>query len=211
MLIFIGIAVILLRIPVLGKYLAVINTLIHEIGHALMALVTGGRVEKIKLFANTEGVASTRNHWLGGLFTSAAGYPFASAMAWLFLYLIYIENYTAVLIILAGVLVISFLLWIRNVYGFLWVLTFGALFAWMFWLDNTILTENVLLFITAVVFVKSITSAFTIMTMSFKTPRDAGDATSLARATFIIPAQLWGILFFAQSLAVAWFGIRLYI
>lgn len=208
MFIFIALAFILLRVPVLGKYLAVINTLIHEMGHALVALITGGRVEKIELFANTEGTAWTRNHRLGRLFISAAGYPFASGIAWLFLYLIYNENYAVILIILASVLVISFLLWIRNIYGFLWVVTFGAFFAVMFWLDDLTLIENVLLVVTAVVFVESITTAFTIMVMSFRTPKRAGDATNLERTTFIVPAQIWGTLFFVQSLLFAWNGIK---
>lgn len=96
-------------------------------------------------------------------------------------------------------------------YGFLWVLTVGAVFAGLFWLDNPVITENVLLFVTAIIFVESITSTVEILILSFKTPKDAGDATSLAKTTFLIPAQVWGILFVAQSLFVAWYGITNFI
>ena len=46
-------------IPVVGKYVAVINTFLHEVGHALIAYLLGGRVHSISLFANTEGTAVT--------------------------------------------------------------------------------------------------------------------------------------------------------
>lgn len=214
------IAFILLRIPVLGKYIAVVDTLIHEIGHALMSLVTGGKVTKIELFASTEGTAWTNSPtWLGRVLTSIAGYPFASGMSFIFLYFIKQGDYTLMIGFLLAFLVLGFIFWLRNIrfliirnlYGIFWLLTFSGLFGGLLYLDNPVLTQHVLLFLTAILFVQSIISAFVIMKLSFKKPKNAGDATNLAKSVIIIPTQVWGILFFAQSLVFGYYGINLFL
>lgn len=213
-------AVILLHVPLIGKYLSVINTLVHELGHALMALCTGGRVDKIELFSNTEGTAwtSSRN-WLGRFLTSIAGYPFASLVPFLFLYLITLEktiqftlnlyfftipiNFNGMDVVLYTMiffLIISLILWVRNLYGLVWMVSFMVLFFFLIRADVPLLTESIVLFITFVLVIKSTTSAWDIVMLSFKRSHDAGDATSLYQATYIIPTQVWGIFFFVQAL-----------
>lgn len=209
--VFVVIAFLLLKTPVIGTYVSLVNTLIHEVGHALMTVVTFGKIAKIELFSNTEGTAWSRHRFfIGGVLTSLAGYPAASATAFLFVYFAVNTQYDYILLGLLGVLVVSALFWIRNLYGILWVTTFGSAFTYMLWLDNAVLSENVALFLTAILFIASITTAFDILKISVKTPRDSGDASNLANAIFI-PAQIWGLLFFAQSLAFAYFGVRLVI
>lgn len=212
LLIFIVIAFLLLQTPALGKYVSLLNTLIHEAGHAIMALLTGGRVSKIELFANTEGTAwSSNRYWFGRVLTSFAGYPAASLTAFFFLYFTRTGNYPVILGILLGVLLITAVFWIRNLYGIFWVLTFGAAFIGMLWLDNPMLSENVSLFLTAVLSVASITTAFEILILSFKRPMDAGDATNLWRSIVFIPPQIWGLFFFLQALALVGLGIWQYL
>lgn len=212
LIIFIIIAFILVKLPVVGRYVAVVNTLIHEVGHALAAKLTFGKVEKIELFANTEGTAwSSSRFWIGRVITSLAGYPTASATGFLLLYLIYNQKYLYVLIILLSFLIISFIFWIRNLYGLFWVITFSAFIVWLIVYNNVTLTENVLLFITSIVFVESITSAFTILKLSISQPGNAGDATSVWKSIIFIPPQVWGVLFFSQSLFFGYLGISLYI
>lgn len=220
-------ALALLRVPIIGRYLSVINTLVHEIGHALMALITGGRVEKIELFSNTEGTAwtSSRN-WFGRFLTSIAGYPFASFVPFSFLYLMTLEkdvqftlnlyvttvpiNFVGMDIVLYTMiffLLVSLILWVRNLYGFFWMLSFIALFFFLIRADMPLLTDSIVLFITFILVIKSTTSAWDIVNLSFKRTHDAGDATSLHRATHIIPTQVWGIFFFVQ--AVVFCGLSL--
>jgi Peptidase M50B-like len=208
---FVILSIILTKLPIIGKYFSIVNTLIHETGHALMALLTGGKVQKIQLFSNTEGAAWTSNpHWLGRVLTSLAGYVFSSATACLFLYFISIEKYDYILYILITILGLGLLFWIRNLYGFFWITTFCAGFGYLLWAGNATIIQYVLLFITAVIFVQSIISAFEILYLSFKDSHNAGDATNLARATYIIPAQIWGLFFFLQSLFFGWKGIELF-
>ena len=65
----------------------------HEDGHALMGLIVGKGVNRIELYTNNEGVAVTATYagsrgWLPRVIIALAGYPFSSAMAYLFFYLL---------------------------------------------------------------------------------------------------------------------------
>lgn len=209
---FIGIALILLKIPIIGKYVAVVNTLVHEVGHATMSVLTGGSVEKIELFANTEGTAwSSNRFWLGRVLTSLAGYPAASGTALVYLCLIKHELYLYVLISLVFILIVSFIFWIRNIYGFFWVISLMLLFGVLIFYGNDVVIENVLLLITSIIFVESILSAFTIFMLSFSQPTNAGDATNLWKSVIFIPSPIWGSFFLAQSLVLGYIGLKIFI
>jgi hypothetical protein len=209
LLLFLLIAIVLTKMPIAGKYFAVANTLIHEVGHQLASILTFGKPHKISLFSNTEGLAfSSHRFWLGKFITSLAGYVFSSFMACTFLFLISKGRYDIVIYIFLTILGVSMLFWVRNLYGFFWILTFSAGFVWLLWKANGPIIEYVVLLLVSIIFIESITSAFEVMYLSFKTPLQAGDATSLARHTFVIPAQIWGIFFFIQSLYFGWLGLK---
>ena len=83
-------AFVLPKIPYVGKFFNVINTGIHELGHALMALVLQGQVLKIELFGDTSGAAVTKSaNRFSAMLVSMSGYLFASAVAYLSFYLIF--------------------------------------------------------------------------------------------------------------------------
>lgn len=71
---FLLLAFLLIHVPLVGNYVKIINTLIHETGHAIIALI-GVKVETISLFMNSEGATiSNQSTWVGSFFTSIAGY-----------------------------------------------------------------------------------------------------------------------------------------
>lgn len=186
-------------IPVVGTYFRCLNTMYHEDGHALMSLLTFGKIKKIDIFYNTEGLIThtSKNRFLRFLVT-LAGYPFASAMAWVLAYLYLQEDYEKLCYLIAGTGVINLIFWVRNLYGIIWLITFGTM---------TVLTYfyvpqlNILLIklIVAVTMYASVKSAFDVLSLSIKKPKDAGDATTLRKST-MIPTFIWGSLFFAQSI-----------
>lgn len=188
------------NIPVIGKYVAVINTFLHEVGHALMAYLLGGRVYSISLFANTEGTAVTAH---GGRvaqnLTSFAGYPFSSVCGFVMVWAIKNGYSSYVLLGWCSLLIVAFFLWIRNFYGFFWSVSFG-LISYYVMFENTGLKEPFIYFITAVVVVQSVVSALTILYLSIAEPEDSGDAANLARSTVLIPACVWGIIFAGQAI-----------
>lgn len=208
-LIFLIIGIILTKLPIVGKYFSVANTLIHEVGHQVASIVTFGKAHKIQLFSNTEGLAfSSHRFWIGKFITAAAGYVFASFMACTFFVLIFHGRFDIVIYILLTILGISLIFWVRNWYGFFWILTFTSGFVYLLLKGDGPIIEYSILFLTSIIFIASITSAFEIMYLSFTTPSQAGDATSLANLTRIVPPQIWGILFFAQSLYFGWYAMK---
>ena len=203
LLLFIVFAIILTKIPMIGKYFGIANTLIHELGHLIVSYLTFGKGHKIQLFANKEGLAfSSHRFWTGKVMTTVAGYIFSSFMAFLFYYLLFLGKYQFIIYILLLMLGMSLLFWIRNFYALFWVLTFSGGFAWLLWKADTLVIENVLLFLISIILVESITASFEIMYLSFQTAKQAGDASILANLTKIVPAQIWGIFF--SSIALFW-------
>ncbi|GAA0335171.1 hypothetical protein GCM10008967_27520 [Bacillus carboniphilus] len=184
-----------------------INTVIHESGHALMALL-GGDIHEISLFVNTEGVTYTsHSSWFGGFFTSLAGYIFSSAMAFLGFWLLAKGKNKVYIGILLGFIGLNLIFWVRNFYGIFWLITFGISFILLLIKSKKVVVETVILSLASIILVESVTSAFDIMALSFMHPQAAGDATNLAKSTVIIPVQVWGVFFFVQSI---WWGVLSY-
>ncbi len=196
-------AFVLLRIPTIGRYFRVVNTLFHESGHALIALFTSGSVERIDLFADTSGACVYRSrYWLSRLLVNLAGYPASSAAAWLMCYALHYNHTQWLLYGLAGLCVLNLLLWVRNRYGIYWLLSFLVLLAICFYLDNAAVNFYFLFLVAALNLVESVYSAWVLLYLSFSDPRHSGDARNLRQLTFI-PSFFWALFFVVQALLVA--------
>ncbi len=205
---FIVLAFLLVNIPIIGNYISIINTVIHESGHAFISLF-GGHVESISLFTNSAGVTyGTESIWIINFFTSIAGYVVSSLMAILSFWLIQKKQYTFLIDILLGFILLNLIFWVRNPYGIFWLVSFGLIFLSLLIKGSKVLINNLLLLIASVLLVESIGSAYDILIISMMHPQSAGDATNLSNLTVILPAQAWGIFFFAQSLWFCFFGFK---
>lgn len=198
------VALLLPRIPVVGKFFNIINTGLHELGHALMALLLDGEVHKIELFKDTSGttVTQTKHKWESVL-VSLAGYPFAASAGWLSFYLIQHEAATGLLIGLTVLFVIMLLFWIRNWYGLLWVFLFCLINAFLIYYNHVEYIKYAALFYAVMILTESVVSSFVLLVLSFKDSSKAGDATNLENVTHI-PAAIWSLLFLAYTLWVVY-------
>ncbi|MFC7344450.1 M50 family metallopeptidase [Saccharopolyspora griseoalba] len=116
-----------------GSWLPLRNvvTIAHEGGHAVVALLSGRKLNGIRLHSDTSGltVSTGKAHGPGMVFTLLAGYPSVSLLglggAWL------VNADLARQMLWAGIaLLVALLLAVRNAFGVLSVLvTGGALFA----------------------------------------------------------------------------------
>lgn len=198
-LLFLAVAFILPRIPVVGKFFNIINTALHEFGHALVALCTGGQVNKIELFKDTSGTTTTQSSSrLSAFLTSLAGYPFAVSVAWLSFYLIGQGAAQGLVVGLSVLFFIMLLFWIRNGYGVLWVLLFcGANVALIYWGGDPYVRYAAIFYATMIL-VESVTSALVLLFLTVRDAQKAGDAANLAKITHV-PAFVWGLLFAAYT------------
>jgi hypothetical protein len=182
-------------IPVVGKYIRVLETMIHESGHVLMALLTGAKINKINLFSDTSG----ETHIMGAgkiktMFIAWVGYPFSSAIAWLSFWAIH-SNYKQIFIIVLCVVTCIFLIaYIRNGFGIFWAISFILANGYLLYRKQTVIIEILASIYADILFLSSLFSCFIILYLSFKQPNKAGDATLISKITHI-PPQIIAIIF----------------
>jgi len=206
------ISFIILKIPFIGKYFKVVDTLIHETGHAVVALLTNGEVVSIELFSDTSGITKTKTKgFFSRFFVAISGYFFSSAVAYLFLYMVKNNNsYWIVFYILSSISIINLILWVRNIYGIMWIIIFNILIFIIFKYASHDLQYIFSVIISSILLLESVSSSFTILKMSFKNPSLSGDAKILNTSTKIHPF-FWGIFFFLQSIFFLYISINLFI
>ncbi|MEV5027894.1 M50 family metallopeptidase [Paenibacillus sp. LPE1-1-1.1] len=188
------------QIPVVHKYAKLLNTFVHEIGHALFSILSFGGVRRIKLNADTSGYAEVMSTWWGGrVITAFSGYPFASIFPSFMLYLLFRGYGRIVLWILTVMLCLSVLLWLRDILSLIWSAPLIAGFILAIKYDVSL--DWPLYILMTVILVDSMSSSIIIAHLSFSDYRNAGDATDLFELT-LIPPQVWGILFFLISTTI---------
>jgi hypothetical protein len=192
---FAGLALLLPRIPVMGKWFNIINTAIHELGHTLMALFLEGSVKKIELFNDASGTTTTSTKTKFGSFLVAIiGYPFASAVSYFVFFLLHV-GYDKGFLIGISILFFFFLfLWIRNIYVAFWILAFCAVNGYLIYINNTDYIHIAALLYAVFIAVDAVFSTLTLLFFSVRQSDKAGDATLLKNTTGI-PAFIWALIF----------------
>ena len=203
---FAGLALVLPRIPVIGKWFNLINTAIHELGHALMTLILEGSVRKIELFNDASGATTTSTKTKFGSFLVAfIGYPFSSLVSCFIFYLLSVGYEKGFIISISIVFLFMLILWVRNIYGTIWILAFCAINGYLIYLNNVEYIQFVALLYAVFIAVDALFSALIVLYLSIKQKDKAGDATLLKKITGI-PAFIWGVLFSVIAGAV-FYGI----
>ncbi len=203
--IFIPIALILPRVPAVGKFFNIINTAIHEFGHAIVALIMQGKVHKVELMRDTSGSTVTQCPTLvGNIMVSLAGYPFAAFAGWFLCYLNEVGYQQGLILGLSILMIVMLIFWIRNWYGLIWIVLFCALNGWLLYNGNTQYINIAALFYAVVVMIEAVSSSVILLILSIKDGNAAGDASNLAKFTHI-PAVIWALLFLAFS---CWMGYK---
>lgn len=209
--IFIPIALILPRVPVVGKFFNIINTAIHEFGHAIVALIMQGKVHKIELMRDTSGSTVTQcPTTFGNILVSLAGYPFAAFAGWFLCYLNEVGYQQGLMLGLSILMMAMLIFWIRNWYGLIWIVLFCALNGWLIYTGNPQYINIAALFYAIVVMIEAISSTLILVVLSIKDGHSAGDATNLAKFTHI-PAFFWALLFLAFSCWMAYLSAMMVI
>jgi len=175
-------------------------TIAHEGGHGLVALLTGRRLDGIRLHSDTSGLTVSRGkpRGPGMVLTAAAGYTAPPLLGLAGAALLAAGHITA-LLWGATALLLVMLVMIRNAYGALTVVLTGALFLLVSWLTKAQVQAA---FAYLVVWFLLAGGARPVAELQRSRRRDRGgssDADQLGRLTST-PAVLW--LFFFYVVAV---------
>ena len=197
-------SLVITRLPFIGKFFRVVNTLIHESGHALMALLLSGKVYRIDLFSDTSGsaITATKNGFSRFL-VSLAGYPSSALFAYFCFYCIEQNSANYVVYILTGIAVLNLIFYVRNTYGIFWLISFLAVSVLVIYIKDAMLMIGFSLLCSLIILTDAVISGINLLIIAVKTPKTAGDAKNLNDATHL-PAIIWAFLFLAFSVFMAY-------
>jgi Peptidase M50B-like len=175
-------------------------TIAHEGGHGLVAVLTGRRLDGIRLHSDTSGLTVSRGRptGIGMILTAAAGYTAPPLLglggAWLLA-----SGHITALLWTAIVLLVCMLAMIRNAYGAVSVVVTGTLFFLVSWLTSPQVQAA---FAYAAVWFLLLAGARPVFELQRKRTRGGSpdsDADQLGRLTNV-PGGMWVTLFAAVAL-----------
>lgn len=181
--------------------------MLHELGHAVAALLTGGQVVGIQIFPDEGGLTTTRGGW--PFVILSAGYLGSLLAGGVLLYLSSHRRWgQVVMIALAGLIALSTLLFMRNLFGVVYgLLAAGAMLFSAYRLPAAVNFYSLRFIATASCLYALLDIRSDLFTAA---PTGAGrvnDAVALSRLTGI-PALIWAGVWLLISLALLVFFLK---
>ena len=202
-------AVVLSYIPYLNAVtypIGLLVTIVHEGGHALATLLTGGRVDSMAVYADGSGVTFSLGGW--GILIAPAGYIGAAAYGVLLLYLLrWRAAGRPALYASAAVVFLLTVLFIRNPFGLVVGLAWTAALV----LAARFLPPAGAIFLVAFLGVEALLNAFldlqTLIGLSGLLPSGHNDAVLMSRY-IPLPPILWALAWAAVAVFLVFWLVR---
>ncbi len=198
------------RLGRFGLIIRSLNTFVHEIGHALMAIILGGSVESISLNQNLSGVCKTKSKGrLRASLVALSGYTFSALFSyWL---IVFHDSRWAKLFVYFFIImsIILLIFWIKNKYGIIWTLSFLAINLALVLVPELMprFGGMIMLGFGIIIGLENLGSTLALIRLSIISPKKAGDASNLSKNTRI-PAFVWSLVFFGFSLWFSYLSFR---
>jgi len=184
---------------------------VHELGHAVAALLTGRVVHGIRIRRNHSGDAlSSGRGGIGPVISGFFGYPAPAIVGAAQLWSVF-NGYTAIALFVGGVILVLTLLVIRNLFGFLVVLASAAVSAALWFYATPEVQGYALLVIGIALLIGSVRGLLTVVGVHTRR-RDqlrTSDAYLLYQRTHV-PSPVWLVLFAAVIAASIVFTVVSY-
>ncbi|WP_245975836.1 M50 family metallopeptidase [Amycolatopsis palatopharyngis] len=166
-------------------------TIVHEAGHALVAVLVGRRLRGIRLHSDTSGVTVSRGKPSGPgmVLTTLAGYPAPALLGLAFAALLSGDRMAAVLAIVA-VLLLGVLVMVRNAYGVFAVVASAVVLAAVALLAPSEVQAAFVYLMTWFLVLGGMRPVFELQRKRRRGAARDSDADQLARLTGL-PAALW--------------------
>lgn len=189
-----AIAAVLVLLPATWRLVRLGITAVHEAGHAGVAVLVGRRLSGVRLHADTSGltVSVGRSRGPGIVLVMLAGYLAPAVLGLIAVVIVLADRPRALLWGLVA-LCLALLLWVRNAYGVLVLVTIGAAVAAVgWWLPGTP-TTVVAHLVAWLLLLGAPRPPLELLAAGRRRPRTS-DADQLARLTGV-PALVWVVLF----------------
>lgn len=183
-------------------------TIVHEGGHATIALLTGRRVRGVRLHSDTSGVTFWRGRptGFGAVLCVAAGYTAPPILGLAAAGFLAVGRITA-LLWFALVMLAAMLILIRNVYGVVSVVLTGAVIFAVSWFTATVVQGVFAYVLTWFLLIASVRPVIELAHGRSRRRMTDSDADQLARLTGT-GSMLWVVIFFVVALACLGIGGR---
>lgn len=180
-----------------------VDTMVHELGHAVATLVLSGQVLYIELYADHSGVTYSyiERGWkmipLG-----LSGYMSASLFAVLLFHFYGQGKLKAGLIAMSLLAAVSLGFFVNNAYGVIWLIGFMIVNGIAMFFPYDGVRKFYYLLVSFICLEQSVMGPIYLLVLSVTSPGQAGDAANLSRATDV-PAIVWSSLFLLFALLCA--------
>lgn len=194
-----AVAAVLVVVPALWSVTRHLVTLVHEAGHAVVAVLTGRRLNGIRLHSDTSGltVSSGKPRGPGMMATAAAGYLAPAALGLVSVALI--DRGWTEWALYAGVVTLGVMLaFIRNWFGLLVVVLVGAAVGLLIWRSPERVQEFAALTFAWFLLIAAPRTSFDLWAHRRRVATRTTDADVLARLT-VLPAAVWNLFFIALT------------
>lgn len=195
-------------VPALWVYTRHVVTLVHEAGHAVVALLTGRRLNGIRLHADTSGLVTSvgRPRGPGMVATAAAGYLAPSGLGLAGALLVDADRTAWALWAGLGTLALM-LVFIRNWFGLLVVGLAGVAVGLLLWRTSAAVQDVAALTFSWLLLVGGVRASLELWGHRRRTRSRTSDADVLARLTHL-PAPVWNALFVVLTAAAVYPAAR---
>lgn len=188
-------------VPILWVYTRHVVTLVHEAGHAVVALLTGRRLDGIRLHRDTSGLTTSigRPRGPGMVATAAAGYlaPSGLGLAGALL----VDAGRTAWALWAGLVTLALMLvFIRNWFGLLVVALAAAAVALLIWRTPEPVQEVAALTFSWLLLAGGARTSVELWGHRRRSRTRTSDADVLARLTHL-PAAVWNVVFVVLTAA----------
>ncbi|WP_330181407.1 M50 family metallopeptidase [Nocardia sp. NBC_01503] len=182
-------------------------TIAHEGGHAFTALLTGRRLNSIRLHSDTSGltVSSGKPYGLGMILTSAAGYPAPALLGLAYAGLLGAHRITLMLWLTIALLLVL-LVKVRNWYGLLSIFVVGGVLFAVSWFGTDETQAGLAYFAAWFLLLAAVRPVIELQRNRRHEPNS--DADQLAHLTHI-PGLVWVVVFGLVALGSLVLGARL--
>jgi len=190
-----GVALILVLSGLPWRVARNVITIVHEAGHALVAVLAGRRLQGIQLHSDTSGVTVSRGKPVGPgmVLTALAGYTAPSLLGLAFAALLGANLITALLVV-AALLLLSVLIMVRNAYGVLSVVVTAAVLGAVAFLAPSGVQAAFVYTLTWFLLFGGVRPVFELQIKRRRSRARDSDADQLARLSGV-PAVLWVLVF----------------
>ncbi|QDP00958.1 M50 family metallopeptidase [Thalassotalea sp. PS06] len=188
------IAVLFSQIPIVNIPFQWLETFFHEISHGLAAILSGGHIIRIQLFANGAGLCTSAGG--NSVFVAFSGYAGAVLFGMLLYWGAGVHRQGAKIIsgILIAMIIVTLLLWVKDLLTAVICLVLTAIFSLKLAYSRSTWLAPILKIISLVVLLNALQSPWYL----WSTPQKS-DAYLLAQYT-MIPGFIWIIIWLAMAI-----------